>query len=51
MTPSDHTMALMYNLCERDDDCERGLDHKGPCGLAVRDQHEVVRYIDSEDER
>lgn len=42
---------LIYNLCDRDDNCERGLDHKGSCGLAVRDGVTVVRFIDSEDER
>ena len=44
---------LFYNLCDRDDDCERGLNHDGDCGLAVREKygHEVIRYIASEDER
>lgn len=43
---------LFYNLCRKDDDCERGLDHVGDCGLAIRDKSgEVIRYIDSEDER
>lgn len=42
---------VFYNLCRKDDDCERGLDHEGGCGLAVRENHEVVRIIENEDER
>lgn len=49
MTPE--RALVFYNLCERDDDCERGHEHDGPCGLAVRDKSEVVRHIESEDER
>lgn len=45
------TAALFYNLCERDDDCERGQNHEGACGLAIRNGSEVVRFIESEDER
>lgn len=44
-------MMLAYNLCDRDDDCERGMDHDGDCGLAVRDGWEVVRHIESEGQR
>lgn len=43
--------AEFYNLCCKDDDCERGLDHDGKCGLAIRNGAEVVRYIETEDER
>lgn len=43
--------AKMYNLCTRDHDCQRGFDHEGVCGLAVRAGLLVIRYIDSEDER
>lgn len=43
--------AKKHNLCVRDHNCQRGLDHEGDCGLAVRTGLLVVRYIDSEDER
>lgn len=42
----------MYNLCLRDDDCERGHNHEGDCGLAIRDDRgNVIRFIESEEER
>jgi hypothetical protein len=25
-------LMRMYGLCDRDDDCERGIDHAGDCG-------------------
>ena len=38
-------MIKMYNLCERDEDCERGYEHEGECGKAIRNGATVIEYI------
>ena len=42
---SEDHMLQMYNLCDRDEDCERGFKHEGGCGKAIRDGATVIEYI------
>lgn len=35
MFPSDASLSLMYGLCQKNDDCERGTNHDGECGPCV----------------